>query len=285
MGIKSRWFCVTQWNMDTDYRKLVEEGQLRYIAYGEELCPKSGKPHHQMYIYFHNPRSTSVKALNKIGNLFGKIHAHVEVMRGTFEENCSYCSKDSNFHEIGDRPQQGKRGDLQETKNLILDGKLTVDDIAVEDPHTFHQYGRTLERIEAIALRKRFRSWMTEGVWYWGPTGVGKSHIAFQDFNPATHYVKDLNENFWNGYKGQANVIMNEFRGQIPFSELLDLCDKYPKTVKWKCTEGVPFLAKKIIITSCKSPEDIYFNVLSEEESIEQLRRRFKIIKLEQKYS
>ena len=238
-----------------------------------------------MYLYFHNPRSGSKKSLNKIGDLFGKTHASVRVMNGSFEENCSYCRKDEKFHEHGDCPQQGKRGDLIETKNKILSGEMSVDDIALEDPHTFHQYGRTLERIELIALRKRFRSWMTKGIWYWGSTGTGKSHTAFKDYDPSTHYIKDLNENFWNGYKGQPIVIMNEFRGQIPFSELLDLCDKWPKTVKWKCSEGVPFLAKTLIVTSCKRPEDIYYNILSEDESIDQLRRRFDIVKMEQKYS
>ena len=38
------------------------------------------------------------------------------------------------------------------------------------------------------------------------------------------------------------------------------------------------------LMTSCKRPEDIYYNILSEDESIDQLRRRFDIVKMEQKY-
>jgi hypothetical protein len=282
---KSRWFTVTNWNLNCDYKKLVDNGQIRYIGFGLETCPTTKKMHHQAFVYFHNPKAVGKKSLNKIGSLFGDKHSHVEVLRGAISENEAYCSKEGTLSEFGDKPSQGKRGDLEETKTEILEKGLTVDEIAVADPHMFHMYGRTLERIETIALRKKFRNWMTEGIWYWGPTGVGKSHRAFADFNPATHYVKNLNEDFWNGYKGQPIVIMNEFRGQVSFSELLDLVDKYPKNVKWKCTEGVPFLARKLIITSSKEPYDIYYNALSEDESIEQLKRRFTIIKCEQKYS
>ena len=114
-----------------------------------------------------------------------------------------------------------------------------------------HQYGRTLDRLEAIALRKKVRKWQTQGVWYTGPTSSGKSHAVFTNthgeygsYDPETHYLKNLCEEWWDGYKGQSIVIFNEFRGQVPFSELLDLCDKWPKTVKQRNKEPVPFLAR-----------------------------------------
>ena len=84
----------------------------------------------------------------------------------------------------------------------------------------------------------------------------------------------------WDGYKGQEIVIFNEFRGQIKFSELLDLCDKWPKTVKWRCRESVPFLAKTIIITSIKAPDEVYARLL-QDEPMAQFERRFEIRHLE----
>uniref|UniRef100_UPI004047B5D6 hypothetical protein n=1 Tax=Limnohabitans sp. TaxID=1907725 RepID=UPI004047B5D6 len=125
------------------------------------------------------------------------------------------------------------------------------------------------------------RTEMTQGIWYWGKTGVGKSHKAYEGFDPCTHYVVANDGGWWDGYTGQETVIFNEFRGSVTFSELLDLCDKWPKTVKRRNREPAPFLAKTLIITSSMAPEDVYRNILSNEESLDQLNRRFQVIHLE----
>jgi len=161
-----------------------------------------------------------------------------------------------------------------------MSGKITVDEITLENPDMTHQYGRTLDRIEAIALRKKFRKWMTKGEWYFGETGSGKSHIAYEGFSPETHYVVSLGQlarGFWTGYTGQEVVIINEFRGQISFGELMDLVDKWPKSVDVKCKEPVPFLAKRFIITGPKPPAETYSGMVDKGDSIEQLYRRFKV--------
>lgn len=276
---KTRSFVITNWNLDTDYEALVKQGQIRFIAYGKEICPDTGKHHHQAFCYFHTQRTFGKRALNNIGNMFGPIHCFVKPMKGNFRQNENYCSKEGVYTEVGVKPKQGFRGDLVETKDAILDGTITVDEIALEDPQSFHMYGRTFKEIEMIALRKRYRTEMTQGVWIVGPSGSGKSHTAFEGYNPETHYVKNLNEDWWDGYKGQETVILNEFRGQIAFAELLDLCDKWPKTVKWRGREPVPFLAKKVIVTSIKEPNDVYRRQC-DDEPWEQFARRFDIIRL-----
>lgn len=275
-----RWFCCTDWNLNNreDYEKIVQKGQIRFIAWGRETCPKTKKLHNQMFFYFHNPKTWSGSNLKKIGNMFGPIHCHVSPKRGSVPANEAYCAKESTLEKVGEEPKAGMRGDIDEAVKKIIDGDLTPDDICEENPLFYHQYGRTFEKAQAIGLRRKWRTWMTEGVWYTGPSGSGKSHECFKDFDPKTHYIKNLNEDWWDGYMGQEIVILNEFRGSIKFSELLDLVDKYPKTVKWRNRESVPFLAKKVIITSIKHPKECYENVVDEPWS--QFNRRFKIIKL-----
>lgn len=278
--MKTRGFVVTNWNLDTDYQKLIDSKQVEYVAYGLETCPTTGKQHHQAFCYFRNQKSTGKRALCNIGQMFGETHCNVEPMKGSFAQNEAYCSKEGQLQEFGAKPSQGARGDLRDNVDKVLSGELTPDQICEQDPAHFHQYGRTLERAQTIHLRKKFRCKMTEGIWIWGPSGSGKSHEAFKDFDPDTHYVKNLNEEWWDGYQGQPIVILNEFRGQIRFSELLDLVDKWPKQVKWRCRESVPFLATKVIITSVKCPKDVFAG-LSDEEPWEQFDRRFKIKRLE----
>lgn len=256
---------------------------IRYLAYGLESCPKTGTPHHQTFLYFKSPRSVSLKALNNLGNEFGPKHCSIAPMKGTFQQNKAYCSKEGQLTEFGERPNHGARNDLEEVTNSIRSGLQTVDDVVETNPWLFHNYGRTLDRAEGIALRRKWRTEMTEGIWYVGPTGSGKSHKCFHDygdFHPSTHYVKTLDEGWWDGYKGQETVIFNEFRGEIAFSELLDLVDKWPKNVKVRNKESVPFLAKRLIVTSSIDPQDCYSTRLVTE-SWEQFDRRFNVIHLE----
>lgn len=249
---------------------------MKYLCYGWETCPTTGKKHYQSCCYFYEPVTyKSAQKLLKIGN------SHIENIPRSDDKSkaINYCKKDGDFTEHGIPPEQGARNDLNEIKNEIINGK-SVDEIVMDRPMMYHQYGRTLEKIQDIQNRKKFRTWMTEGIWYYGKTGVGKSHKAYENYNPETHYVKNVNEDFWDGYKGQPIVILNEFRGQIKFSEMLDLCDKYPKTVKIKGKEPVPFLAKTIIVTSALHPVEIYKYNLDQNDYFEQFERRFKIVEL-----
>jgi hypothetical protein len=276
--MRSRLWCFTNFNLDFDYSNLISSSTAQYIIYGVEECPKTGRTHHQGLIYFSGARN-SVKGVAK---QLGK--CHVQACRGNIDQNIDYCSKDGNVIEFGDKPAQGFRNDLEAVKDSILKDGLSVDDITLENPMLSHQYGRTLKAIEDIALRKRFRTEPTKGIWYHGETGTGKSHVAFANFSPLTHYVFPNDNGWWDGYKGQETVIVNEFRGGIAYSELLDLCDKWPKTVRRRNREPVPFLAKTLIITSSMSPKEVYCN-LAVNDSLKQLYRRFQIIEMTQKWS
>jgi len=278
--MKTRAFVVTNFNLNTAEVFEANKKQIRYVAFGLEVCPTTQRQHHQCFLYFFNPRSTGKRSLNAIGNMFGTVHAHVEPMHGSFTQNEAYCSKEDVYTELGEKPQQGKRGDLMETRTAVLDGSITVDDVAIEDPHTYHMYGRTLDRIEAIRLRSVWRTEMTTCTWYWGKSGVGKSHKAYENYTNATHFTKDLSTKWWDGYKQQEVVILNEFRGQLAFSFLLSLIDKWPLTVPVRCKESIPFTSKHVIITSSLHPKDVYMNVLTKDESFAQLERRVKIKEL-----
>lgn len=277
---KTRWFTVTNYKVDTDYDAIIAKGQIRWIAVGKEVCPSTGRPHHQCFIYMHNNKTKGALSCKKIGDMFGPPTAHTEPMRGSLAENEAYCSKEDSYETYGEKPAQGTRTDIQEVAQEIISGKRRADDILIEDTGFFHKYGRTLRELEAVIMRKKWRTEMTQGIWYCGVSGCGKSHKAFEGFNPDTHYVKNLSEDWWDGYKQQDIVILNEFRGQIKFAELLDLCDKWPKTVKWRNREPVPFISKTIIVACIKRPEDVYVNSAQDDEPWSQFERRFKVVEL-----
>jgi len=276
---------------------------LKYMVVAKEVGA-NGTPHLQMYLSFKNP-----KGLPAMIKIMGP-RAHCCCRRGTHEQASDYCKKGdqpkdewgtfssngpnfglkADFREYGECPQdlgQGARSDLVKIKDLIVNKAITVDQIALDDPMLFHQYGRTLRAIEEISLREQWRTEKTECVWYCGPTGTGKSEKLFNEegnaYNPDKFYVKDLSDKglgWWDGYKGQHTVLFDEFRGQISFDFLLRLTDKWAMTVSYRNRESVPFVSKRILISSCFQPHEIYKKTAQQADSINQLLRRIKIIKM-----
>lgn len=251
-----------------------------YYAVGAEIAPTTGRLHMDGYYEMSSQRKKSTE-LNKWNKMFGKGFGDLDIARGSHGENFDYSEKEGREFLVFGNPSlgQGSRSDLIVIKDDIVSGRISVDEIVLQDPMTFHQYGRTLQKIEDIALRKRFREWMTLGTWCHGSTGVGKSHLAFTNYNPETHYLWKNDKGWQDGYTGQPIVIINDFRGEIPYNDLLQLVDKWPYTLPRRGREPVPFLARHVIITSSLTPQQIY-NRRDIEDSIEQLLRRFEVIEI-----
>lgn len=106
---------------------------------------------------------------------------------------------------------------------------------------------------------------------FWGRTGSGKSRRAWEEATWDA-FPKDPCTKFWDGYTGQGNVVIDEFRGSIGISHLLRWLDRYPTIVEVKGS-SVCFQATKIWITSNLSPDEWYPDLDSETKSA--LRRRF----------
>lgn len=266
---RSRNWCFTSYEESCP----TFQNDMKYLICGSETCPTTGRKHWQCYTYLKNAKTWS--AFQK---LIGK-GVHFEKCKGSADNNIKYCSKENQFQEFGDRPNQGERTDLKEIVDNVLARNTSVDEIIVDNPILYHQYGRTLEKAEDIAMRRIFRTEMTKGTWYHGDTGTGKSHMAFENYDPATHYCLPKDNGWWDGYKQQDTVIINDFRGEIKYSDLLQMVDKWPYSVPRRGREPLPFTSKHVIITSSLPPEDVYNN-LAARDNLNQLYRRFNILRI-----
>lgn len=278
-GFRSRKLVFTSFDVEEPHHDFendeIWKNQVKFLIYEREKCPKTGKFHYQGFVYFYE-KVTIIKAKKVLKIKDGWF----QYAFSGIQENINYCSKEKNAQMFGTQPQQGKRKDLEELRDDVRDGKVSVDEIAVTRPNMYHQYGRTLEKIEDISMRKVYRTEMTKGIWYYGETGVGKSHKAYEDYNPETHYDLIDDNGWWDGYKQQKVVIINDYRGWIPYDRLLTLVDKWPTKVRRRAREPLPFTSKEVRITSSLHPAEVYHN-RDENDKIEQLLRRFKIIKVE----
>lgn len=113
-----------------------------------------------------------------------------------------------------------------------------------------------------------------EAFCYWGRSGAGKSRRAWDEATFQA-YPKDPRTKFWDGYRGHAHVVIDEFRGGIDIAHLLRWLDRYPTNVEIKGSSTV-LKATKIWITSNIPPEQWYPDL--DQATLEALRRRLNII-------
>lgn len=278
---KHRGFCGAEFDAFERFcgAEECEHKGVTYCVFGKEVCPHTGNNHLQFFVYFKNAK-TIAQAMKWVKKNW-TFTRPVDPMQGTPKQAADYCKKDGDWTEWGVLPEKGKRGDLDEVKEQVMSGEVTVDELAESDPMIVHQYGRVLDRIEDIANRKKVRTEMTKGIWIHGPTGCGKSHDANELAKYGSVYWHNCSDKgWWDGYTGQDTVILNDYRGGIAYGELLQMVDKWPYTVPRRGRQPMPFTSKTVIVTSSLPPAGCYKN-LAAEDSLKQLERRFEIREIE----
>lgn len=249
-------FCFTKNNFtDLDVALLNDENvwtKFKYVCFGKEVG-ENGTPHLQGYFEFEHGSRLRLSAAQKRIQDLGLMGYHLEIAKGTGEQNITYCSKDGDFTEHGVRPRagQGKRTDLDEVCSAIQNGD-TMTDLIDKFPSQVVKFRNGIEFLIQAKQPRRF--FKTEVWWLWGPTGTGKSRWAW-DQDPES-YMKCASHKWWSGYIGQESVIIDDYRPckEMPFNFMLNLMDRYPLSVE---TKGgmVEFVAKRIYVTSPYSPE------------------------------
>ncbi len=244
-----------------DEEPVVNLDKFKYLAYSREICPETARGHWQGFICWNSPRTvSSVRKQMK--------PMHVESMRGSISQNVVYCSKDGLLIEHGNRPCQGKRFDILELKKC-----KKMSDVAL--------MARSNNDIKIMENFMKYhedkRNWKPEVFWFWGAPGCGKTRQAIQDAGK-DYWISGGNGKWFDGYDAHENVIFDDVRVDfMKFNIWLRLLDRYPYTVEVKggCRQ---FLAKKIWITSCQSPEQMFCSNINDD--IAQLTRRINQTKL-----
>lgn len=265
---RPRAICFTLNNPSELEVTKVKDGIANNCKYGvfQPEQGANGTRHLQGYAVCDKP--TTFKKWKEIVGT----RAHIEVARGTAQENKTYCTKEDTRigepYEYGSIPEPGRRSDLAGAIAAARDVTQPMVSVFEADPETYLKYYKGLHSIRAISYGKR--SWKTEIFWYYGSTGTGKSRRANEEAPDA--YWKQGGTKWWCGYDGHEDVIIDDYRRDLcTFSELLRLFDRYPLTVEFK-GGNIPFIAKRIFVTTPKSPSETWEG--RNDEEIEQLLRR-----------
>ena len=153
------------------------QANMKYLCYGREICPDTGTPHLQGYVYYVN----TVRNPHAFFSTFGP-HAHVERAVGTAEENQEYCSKEGDFTEYGVLPASQKAKGEAEKKRwrdaFLAAREGRMGDIP-DDLHT--RYYSTYKKIrQDHAPPAAHLDGPLQHLWIVGESGSGKSSWAFR---------------------------------------------------------------------------------------------------------
>lgn len=262
----------------------LTDHKIKFYAYQHE---KVSTDHLQGVICFDNPRTlTGVKKILP--------RAHLEVMRGSFEQAYAYAVKQETRvagpWEAGTPLRQGRRTDIEDVVEEIIEGNLTLEDCYLEYPAQIAKYPRYFERIAAIRLKRQARAKYEEIITgeivkkvtvLYGDPGSGKTSAVYKKHRMEDIYTLTFGDGssgslWFDDYCGEKVLLLDDFYGQIRFATLLRILDIYPLRMQ---TKGgythVNF--DKIYITSNSPPKEWYPNV--EDDKKEALYRRIKKVK------
>lgn len=242
--------CLTIWKVD-DYKELPDG--LQYFAYGNEVCPTTNKAHLQAFAYAAKPmRMTGWKKIFP--------GAHIEVMRGTFAQNDTYCTKADTLKEYGVRPlHNGQRRDLMDVLAMIAAKPQDPFELALDTPETAAtvvQFHSGLTKFASAAYWRSVKNDTSapEVIYIHGAPGVGKDR-----------YVRSVESDVWpcptkdrykwkDSYFGQEAVLYSNVSLQNfdPVALLTEI-DRYP--IRVPVHGGVtPWKPRRIYITSVFGP-------------------------------
>lgn len=240
-------------------------GDLVWLK-GQKEVGAGGYEHWQLVCSF--KKKVSVAAVKKF---FCK-EAHVEPSRSAAAEE--YVNKEetrvpgSQF-EYGQR--SFKRNDKKDWEAVWAAAKTGDLEAVPADVRVRHY--TSLKRIGVDHCTPEWRHEVKVKC-FWGGTGLGKTRRAWHEAGEGA-YIKDPCTKWWDGYRGQTKVIIDEFTGLINLPHLLRWFDRYPCMAEIKGF-SVPLRATEFWITSNLNPRDWYKDINEEQRGA--LLRRMEVV-------
>jgi hypothetical protein len=263
-----------------NYIDNVFAGECEYLVYQHERGD-SDTPHLQGYFRFKSRRS-----LRALVTRFARGPArgiHLEPRKGTIEQAIEYCTREekrdilacAQVFESGNRPTgRGCRTDVRALINSVREGR-TYAQLFDEHPEAMVRYARGVQLARMVYVRPRREKTIVK--WFYGTTGTGKSRAASDEAGDDA-YWKQGGSRWWDGYEGQTNVVIDDYRCDLcPFHQLLRLFDRYPLLLEVK-GGSVHFISKVIYVTAPQRPEVMWRNRTGED--VAQLLRRIEEVRL-----
>ncbi len=270
-----RWSLTLNNHTEAEVAHLngLDERYIKYAIFGQEIGEEEGTPHIQGFIHFKN-----AKTLTATKKFLGSDRWHLERSQGTDFENYAYCSKDSLFWEIGERPDE--HGPLDAWEDILQmiengDNNRTIirkwPSIAIRCQSAIEKYRTEFEWAEK-------RTWRDVDVEYiGGPTGCGKSRgvLYNEDGSVNTDVYRATNaKNPFDKYDGEGTIVFEEFRSQYTCRDILNWIDGHPLLLPARYADRMAKFTKVVILSNWRFAEQYHTVAETSPETYKAWQRR-----------
>lgn len=292
------WFCVANNPQEHGYigtpeeiseqiaDKWVEDNPQRSCAVA--YCISAAGLHH-LHKVLEDTKNMRFSAVKKV---FPSMH--LEPTRGTKEQAEDYINKRGKFAEKGEQVLYiARRGDIKGCQGQRRDFEI-IDDLINQGltPSEILEKSFSYRRYEMMIKRAFFDKRMRETPilrnlnvsFHCGESGSGKTYTYVQLCekygSDNVYLLTDYGKGGFDNYNGQPVLCMDEFRGQIPFSQFMNLLDGYRVQIPCRYSNGYA-LWTEVHIFTVLPPEMIYKAMVEENRGIdtyEQLSRRINFV-------
>ncbi len=202
---------------------------------------------------------------------------HFEATKGNKDQAEAYITKQPPFDEKGEtilytcrkgeiKANQGCRTDLQDIADMLEQGMKPGE--IMESNFVYRRYERMI-RAAYFAKRKKETPVKRDiRVHYLvGESGSGKSHtyvmLCEEQGEEDVYLLSDYDGGGFDAYEGQRILFMDELKGQLPFSTILQILDVYKAQIHARYC-NIFALWSEVFITSVFPPEEIYKKMVEE---------------------
>lgn len=257
---RSPYWCFT---IHEEEKPDIETKDISYLVYQQEECPTTKKKHWQGYVEFKNR-----KRFNQVKDILGE-KAHIEPRRGNSQQASDYCKKTETAiagtqHEEGTLSIPAQCG-LDAIK-VMIDKGAKIEQVAEEHFGQYLRYNKNIRDYISLKFKQEIPAGFAKVkvTVYWGKPGTGKTRRVeeYATLCQQALYRMDFGERervWWDGYKGERWLLMDDFEGQMDRTRFLKLTGGYGHLQMWPVKGGMTNIyLTHIFITSNKNPDDWY---------------------------
>lgn len=260
-----KWLLTINNPVDKGYTHEFIKSQLSkikscvYWCMSDEIGLMGETPHTHVYI--------ACSSAVRFSTLHKKFEgAHFDVAKGTSQENRDYVFKSGKWantekedtrvegtqEEFGEIPveRQGKRNDLEDLYDMIKQGMTDYEILELCPQYMLNM--DKIERCRQVVTEEKYKNeWRTLHVTYiYGETGSGKTRSVMEKYGYDKVYRVTDYEHPFDGYKGQAVLVFEEFRSNVRIGDMLNYLDGYPVELRCRYANKIACFTEVYIISN-----------------------------------
>lgn len=163
------------------------------------------------------------------------------------------------------------------------------DDEYASEKLRYVSQSKTLWTTTRLSKRRRTEWSEVDYRWICGPSGVGKTHEIYEEFEFDDIYEKNGENKWWDGYEGQQCIILDDYRPtkELSYAYLLRLFDVYPLQGEVKGSSLQIQASSSCIVVTCNKwpwelwPEEIDPRAQQPGDNYTPLVRRVELIEVD----